>query len=196
MIMNRLLTASPLLLVLASPAAAAPLTVDLEGVRTGNGTLYVSVQTREQFMQQDGTAGTVLYRPQAGAHRFAFEVPAGDYAVSVWHDVLERPSLRHVEVFCERAYFSLEHDWWGPVSWTRPGGDEARLEGDALVAELDRRSLPRADADGGFIGAVREGRPAWPTFADALRAHQLTDAVYRSAAAGGAPVDVSLAPAP
>jgi predicted dehydrogenase len=114
--------------------------------------------------------------------------------VSVWHDILERASLRRVEVFCERAYFSLEHDWWGPLSWTRLGGDEARLEGDALVAELDRRSLPRADADGEFLRAVREGRPAWPTFADALRAHQLTDAVYRSASAGGAPVDVSQSP--
>jgi predicted dehydrogenase len=111
--------------------------------------------------------------------------------VSIWHDVLDRPSLRRIEVFCERAYIVLEHDWAGPIAWSRQDGDQGRLEGDELLAEVDRRGLRRADADGEFIRAVRAGRPAWPTFADALRAHQLTDAVYRSAATDGAPVDVT-----
>ena len=39
--------------------------------------------------------------------------------------------------------------------------------------------------DGDFIRCVAEGRPAWPDFDVALRAHRLADAVYRSAAAGG-----------
>ena len=82
--MTRLLSVLPLLL--ATPAAASPLTVDLEGVRAAGGTLYLTVQTREEFMQQRGTAGTVLQRPIAGTHRFGFDVPPGDYAVSVWHD--------------------------------------------------------------------------------------------------------------
>jgi hypothetical protein len=37
---------------------------------------------------------------------------------------------------------------------------------------------------------VRQGRSASPDFAVVLRAHRLVDAVYRSAADGGAPVDV------
>lgn len=71
---------------IAAPAQATSLDVDLDGVRDGGGTLFVSVQTREEFMQERGTAGTVLSRPQAGAHRFSYDIPAGDYAVSVWHD--------------------------------------------------------------------------------------------------------------
>ena len=71
---------------IATPAAAGSLTVDLNGVRSSGGTLYVSVQSREQFMKDGGTAGTVLSLPQAGAHRFSFDVPPGDYAISVWHD--------------------------------------------------------------------------------------------------------------
>jgi uncharacterized protein (DUF2141 family) len=69
-----------------APAYAAPLTVDLEGVRAASGRLYVSVQTREQFMKDKGVAGSIMTAPQAGSHRFAYDLPAGEYAVSVWHD--------------------------------------------------------------------------------------------------------------
>jgi uncharacterized protein (DUF2141 family) len=31
-------------------------------------------------------AGTVISSPQAGPHRFGYELPAGEYAISVWHD--------------------------------------------------------------------------------------------------------------
>ena len=41
------------------------------------------------------------------------------------------------------------------------------------------------NADGAFIQAVAEGEAAWPTFNDALRAHALADAIYRSADLGG-----------
>lgn len=72
--------------LLAAPAQAESLTVELDGVRATAGRLSVSVQTRDQFMQQNGVAGSVLTSPSAGAHTFSFEVPAGEYAVSVWHD--------------------------------------------------------------------------------------------------------------
>lgn len=72
--------------MVAAPAAAQGLNVDLDGVRSSGGKLYVSVQTREQFMKDDGAAGTVVSSPGAGTHRFSFAIPAGDYAVSVWHD--------------------------------------------------------------------------------------------------------------
>jgi len=73
-------------MIALAPAAAAPLTVDLEGVRAAPGRLYVSVQTREQFMKDKGVAGSIMTAPQAGSHRFAYDLPAGEYAVSVWHD--------------------------------------------------------------------------------------------------------------
>ncbi|HEX8214938.1 MAG TPA: DUF2141 domain-containing protein [Allosphingosinicella sp.] len=83
----RLTFLAPLIgLAIAAPAYAQTLTVELEGVRSAKGTLYVSVQTREQFMQDKGVAGSVVTGAGAGAHRFTYDLPAGEYAVSVWHD--------------------------------------------------------------------------------------------------------------
>jgi uncharacterized protein (DUF2141 family) len=84
--MKRFMLASTMSLGLASPALAATLTVNLDGIRASGGTLYVSVQSRDQFMQDRGTAGDAIPAPKAGSHRFSYDVPAGEYAVSVWHD--------------------------------------------------------------------------------------------------------------
>lgn len=75
-------------LALAMPAAASagPVRVDLSGLRAG-GTLYVQLQTREQFFGAARTAGRVVQAPQAGSLGVDLgDVPAGDYAVTVWHD--------------------------------------------------------------------------------------------------------------
>jgi predicted dehydrogenase len=111
---------------------------------------------------------------------------------SVWHDNLARPSLRRVEVFCERRHIVIEgDDWYGPVSWTDSDGATGSLEGEALEAA----ALPLLDGsmnpDGEFVRAVVEGRPAHPDFATAVEAHRVVDAMYRSAAAGGELVHLS-----
>ena len=41
--------------------------------------------------------------------------------------------------------------------------------------------------DGAFLRAVRDGRPCTPDFATAVRAHEITEAMYASARAGGVP---------
>ena len=118
--------------------------------------------------------------------------------VSVWHDVLARPSLRRIEVLCERAWCCVEGDWWGPVRWTRADGSGGALEG-ADLFEL----APSADGfysgpgnpDAGFVRAAAERGPAFPDFAVAVRAHEVLDAMYRSAAEGAAPVAVASGPA-
>jgi predicted dehydrogenase len=108
---------------------------------------------------------------------------------SVWHDVLERPSLRRVEVFCERLYVALEGDFVGPVRWQFTGEPERVLEGTDLVAAVaeagETRTINSATA---FLSAVRDDTPASPAFADALPAHLVVDAVYQSGASGGAMV--------
>src|SRR5204863_1276984 len=116
-----------------------------------------------------------------------FESGAIGTLTSIWHDVLERPSLRRVELFCERAYAVLEGDWFGPVSWTTTGFSPERREFDELEHEARDRGTTLGNPDALFIDAVAAGTRAWPSFADALRAHVLADAAYRSAAAGGAP---------
>lgn len=75
-------------IALAAPAAAAagPVRIDLSGLRAG-GRLYVQLQTRDQFMGGSRAAGRVIEAPRAGALSVDLgDVPAGDYAVSVWHD--------------------------------------------------------------------------------------------------------------
>jgi predicted dehydrogenase len=93
-----------------------------------------------------------------------------------------------VEVFCERAYLALEGDFVGPVRCTRLGEEERVLEGEALLDELAAAGIALRNPDAAFIEAVQSGRDAYPSFADALRAHVLVDAIYRSAASGGATV--------
>ena len=121
---------------------------------------------------------------------FAFENGALGSLTSVWHDIDARGSLRRIEVFCERALFTVEGDWFGPLRWERDDGTTGSLEGDALE-QAAGALVAGADADlnpdGAFLRAVREGRPCTPDFATAVRAHEVTEALYDSARAGGAP---------
>jgi predicted dehydrogenase len=111
---------------------------------------------------------------------------------SVWHQLLERPSLRRLEVICEHAFLSLEHDVTGPVTWTRPG-EQGALEGGALFSAVaERHDGIQPNQDRGFVEAVDRGvAGGHPDFRTALRAHEVVDAVYRSAAEGGSPISVS-----
>lgn len=148
----------------------------------------------------------------AGVH-LAFASGGTAHLISVWHDVLDRPSLRNVEVFRQRGWYGLEGDVWGPVRWQRstpeevatadaaapvaPGsaddGDEpapaTSVAGRELTAELRRRGIALRWPDGAFIEAVAGGTAASPSVADALDAHVLAETAYRSAAAGGAWLD-------
>ena len=105
---------------------------------------------------------------------------------SVWHDVLERPSLRRVEVFCERLHVALEGDFTGPVRWQFTGELEQVLEGaDLARAVTATGDIGTTNAATAFLAAVRDGTPASPALAEALPAHRVVDAVYASAAEGG-----------
>ncbi len=126
---------------------------------------------------------------------FRFGSGATATLASVWHDVLSRPSQRRIEVFCERALVTLESDVFGPVRVQDSDG-ELVLDGEALVTWLRERAVRLVSAEQEFLVAVRErldgGRPGRlrPDVHDALRAHELVDAVYRSAGSDGAAVAV------
>lgn len=121
----------------------------------------------------------------------AFEGGAIGTLTSVWHDNLARPSLRRVEVFCERRYIVIEgDDWYGPVHWTDADGTTGSLGGDDIVAAVEPLLDGSMNPDGEFIRSVVERRAANPDFATALKAHRIVDAMYRSAAADGVMVPV------
>lgn len=109
---------------------------------------------------------------------------------SIWHDILARPSLRRLEVFSERSLAVLEADD-GPVTWERDG-DRGRLDETTLVPWLAQREISPRSAEEQFLAAVVAGGPSpSPSIVDAVRPHVLADAAYRSAAAGGSPIDVT-----
>jgi predicted dehydrogenase len=120
--------------------------------------------------------------------RLDFAGGAAATLTSVWHDVLERPSLRRVEVLCSRLFAALEGDFVGPVRWRFAGEDEHVLGGAdlaAAAAEAAAGDTATTNSAAAFLDAVRAGRPASPSFAEALSAHRVVDALYASAAAGG-----------
>lgn len=111
---------------------------------------------------------------------------------SVWHDNLARPSLRRVEVFCERRHIVIEgDDWFGPVHWTDSDGTTGSLGGEEIVAATAPLLEGTNNPDGAFVDAIAAGHPATPDFGVALRAHEIVDAMYRSAAGLGTVVHVS-----
>ena len=70
----------------AGLAAAAPLTVNVDGIEARGGTFYVGVQAEAQFMENAGIAGEMVAAPEAGSRSFTFNLPEGAYAISIWHD--------------------------------------------------------------------------------------------------------------
>jgi len=118
--------------------------------------------------------------------RLDFESGAVASLTSVWHDVLERPSNRRIEIFCERMFVAIEGDLVGPVRFQFTGEAEQCLAGAALRDALRAKGDDVANPASVFLTAVRDGTPADPDFAAALPAHRLADAIYASADAGGA----------
>jgi predicted dehydrogenase len=126
--------------------------------------------------------------------------PAGITAslVSVWHQVTSRPSTRRLELFCEEAFLWTEDDYLGPLHVETSAGVEI-VEGEP-PPWIDRLTVPEvlakplaqyAEPSKAFLDAlVRDGGAARgaPGVDVALAAHEVVDAVYRSAASGGEPV--------
>lgn len=116
--------------------------------------------------------------------------------VSVWHEVLTRPSTRRYEVLFEHAFVSLDDDFAGPLHVETSSGTaiiECPPPGWVYEVPLPDGPLglavrPYLEENRAFVEAVRTGAVPSPGLAEALVAHRVVDACYRSAAEGGAPV--------
>jgi predicted dehydrogenase len=121
--------------------------------------------------------------------------------VSVWHQVLSRGSSRRLEIFCEDAYLWTEDDYLGPLQVETSAGVEVvegtppEWIGALRVPEVYEKAVAHyASQAKHFLDALAaEGDAArgFPGAAEALAAHRIVDAAYRSAAAGSAPMDLS-----
>lgn len=133
--------------------------------------------------------------------RMAF--PGGHSAalLSVWHRVENRTAHRRVEVFCEDAVLWMEGET-GPVHIESSAGVEVReTPVPAFMERLGLDEVPetwRVAAAGlviqakAFLEDLAAGRPSgWPTVDEALLAHRVVDAAYRSATSDGSVVSCS-----
>ncbi len=110
---------------------------------------------------------------------------------TIWHDNLGRPSMRRVEIFCERRYIVIEgHDWFGPIHWTQSDGATHTLEGAALETAAAPFLDGHPNPDAAFVHAVANHERSWPDLAVAVEAHRVVDAMYRSARSTGSPVEL------
>ena len=115
--------------------------------------------------------------------------------VSVWHQVLSRPSTRRVEVLFDSGVATFDDDFSGPLQLQTSAGTEVReCPPPGWVSRLplpdDARGIAvraYAEQDRAFLDAVASGTMPSPGLAEALLAHRLVDAWYRSAASGGSP---------
>ncbi len=120
---------------------------------------------------------------------------------SVWHQVMSRPSTRRLELFCEDAMLWTEDDYLGPVHVETSAGHEEIVA--AGPEWIDRLTAPAvhatsvaqyAEPSKAFLDALtRDGAHAVgsPDVDDALAAHEVVEAAYRSAADDGTPRSVA-----
>lgn len=72
----------------ASSALAGDVTVTITGVQARGGDLLAGLQTSAQFLKHEGSYGEIIANPTAGTHTLTLhDVAAGDYSISVLHDV-------------------------------------------------------------------------------------------------------------
>jgi predicted dehydrogenase len=122
--------------------------------------------------------------------------------VSVWHQVLSRGSSRRLEIFCEEAYLWTEDDYLGPLHVETSAGTEIvegappEWTGALRVPEVYEKAVAHyASQAKHFLDVLAAGdgpgvARGFPTAAEALAAHRIVDAAYRSAAQGAAPMDL------
>ena len=74
----------------ATPVLAAELAIEVRGVRSGDGRLFVAVhgsETSATFPAADGMVAGLNQRANAGTLRFVLrDLPPGRYAVNAFHD--------------------------------------------------------------------------------------------------------------
>lgn len=117
---------------------------------------------------------------------------------SIWHDIMTRGSTRRIEVFCRDGMVRLGNEYLGPLLIETSEGTEARdcpspewVEALPFPEELGLAVRAYVEPDRAFAEAVMAGRSPEPGLGEALIAHRLVDAAYRSADRGGASIDLT-----
>ena len=126
-----------------------------------------------------------------------FENESVGSLTSIWHGIGDRNTRRHLELFYENGVFWVDDDFFGPINY------ETNKLGQGQVSEPEVRARYQemvgltgdeyGDAlfrwtfeDYFFFKSLENDEKPYPGFDVALRAHELANAVYRSAESGQA----------
>ncbi len=145
---HRFLAAAGLAGILSAPALAADLAVEVQGIRSGDGRLFVAVhspETREAFPAGAGMVAALQQSARVGTIRFVLrDLPPGRYAVAAFHDENGNGDLdtNLLGIPSEGTGFANDP----PSSFGPPDFESAAVSvGDAPAAALMSLSYPAKD---------------------------------------------------
>jgi myo-inositol 2-dehydrogenase/D-chiro-inositol 1-dehydrogenase len=116
--------------------------------------------------------------------------------VNLWHDMIQRPSNRRLEIFCQRGFLASDHDMAGDITVQLGDGEERHLGGrevlerfETLLARPDHRfrdwyGIPYLLQDLAFVEALLADRDPAPGLDVGVEAQRLAEAVYAAAESG------------
>ena len=133
-----LLTISVLLLVGTTPATADTITVVIENIERDQGKIMLQFLSGEaEFEGERDATGRFIVRAQTGAMRISTSnLPAGDYAIRVLHDVNDNDELdtnyiglpTEPYAFSNNATGNFGPPNWDDVMFTLSGSVEQTLQ--------------------------------------------------------------------
>jgi predicted dehydrogenase len=115
--------------------------------------------------------------------------------LSAWHNIMRRESNRYMEIFFENGFISSADDFIGPIAYQMGDKDLIVLSAEEVLRRyLDAAGLTDARynslhsgqglEDYHFLRALEAGIKPDPDFDVAIKAHEIVEAVYRSAQSG------------
>ena len=122
--------------LVAVPAAAADLVIEVTGIRSDAGRVFVAVHTPregDKYPYAGGMFAGLQHRAREGAVRFVLrDVPAGRYAVNAFHDENDNGSLDSNVLGIPKEGYAFAND--PATNFGPPGFEEAAVSvGDAPV---------------------------------------------------------------
>ena len=116
--------------------------------------------------------------------------------VNVWHNMVQRPSNRRLEIFCDNAFIASEADMNGDITYQFGDGPERLLPASEVLRRFvsmqarvpegldDCYGVSYLVQDLAFVDALLGDRPAAPDIHAGLEVQRLAAAVYHGARTG------------
>jgi UDP-N-acetyl-2-amino-2-deoxyglucuronate dehydrogenase len=116
--------------------------------------------------------------------------------INVWHNIVQRPSNRRLEIFCDNAFVASDADMSGDITYQFGDGPEQLMPADEVLQRFLGMQEKVPDAlrdcygiaylvqDLAFVEALLAGRAPAPSMRVGLEAQRLAAAAYHAARSG------------